>query len=175
MIFSRNSELLTHNIPRFDAIIIPQYLKSKTFTLKKLANVLEMSVADIEKILKKNRGQARYRPVTIKKNISLKEVSIIETENSKMPGVRVQTFISREYRDGETGAHLLGYISEINQRQLPRYREANPLRRRRHQGHLPARHGCDQFWRRLSRSSPLFAFLGQPFRIRIRAHEHSRA
>ncbi|MEC7275590.1 MAG: penicillin-binding protein 2 [Bdellovibrionota bacterium] len=122
MIFSRNSELLTHNIPRFDAIIIPQYLKSKTFTLKKLANVLEMSVADIEKILKKNRGQARYRPVTIKKNISLKEVSIIETENSKMPGVRVQTFISREYRDGETGAHLLGYISEINQRQLPRYR-----------------------------------------------------
>lgn len=122
MIFSRNSELLIHNIPRFDAIIIPQYLKNKKVTLQKLASVLEMSVEDIKKVLKKNRGQARYRPVIIKKNISLKEVSIIETENSKMPGVRVQTFISREYRDGNAGAHLLGYISEINQRQLPRYR-----------------------------------------------------
>jgi penicillin-binding protein 2 len=122
MIFSRNSELLIHNIPRFDAIIIPQYLKNKKVTLQKLASVLEMSVEDIKKILKKNRAQARYRPVIIKKNISLKEVSIIETENSKMPGVRVQTFISREYRDGNAGAHLLGYISEINQRQLPRYR-----------------------------------------------------
>lgn len=122
MIFSRNSELLTDNIPRFDAIVIPQYLKNKNVTLNKLANVLGMSLEDVKKILKKNRTQARYRPVTIKKNISLKEVSIIETENSKMPGVRVQTFISREYRDGETGAHLLGYISEINQRQLPKYR-----------------------------------------------------
>ncbi len=122
MIFSRNSQMLTDNIPRFDAIVIPQYLKNKNVTLKKLANVLGMSIEDVKKVLRKNRTQARYRPVTIKKNISLKEVSIIETENSKMPGVRVQTFISREYRDGYTGAHLLGYISEINQRQLPKYR-----------------------------------------------------
>ncbi|MCR9204764.1 MAG: penicillin-binding protein 2 [Halobacteriovoraceae bacterium] len=121
MIYSRNSELLTHNIPRFDAIIIPQYLKNKKYTLDKLASVLNMSIGEIKAVLKKNRSQARYRPVTVKKNISLKEVSIIETENSKMPGVRVQTFISREYRDAEAGAHLLGYISEINQRQLPRY------------------------------------------------------
>ncbi|MCF8057659.1 MAG: penicillin-binding protein 2 [Bacteriovoracaceae bacterium] len=122
MIFSRNSELLIHNIPRFDAIIIPQYLKNKKVTLSKLSSVLGMSLEDVNSILIKNRSQARYRPVTIKKNISLKEVSIIETENSKMPGVRVQTFISREYRDANAGAHLLGYISEINQRQLPRYR-----------------------------------------------------
>ncbi|MDC1175279.1 penicillin-binding protein 2, partial [Bacteriovoracaceae bacterium] len=78
---------------------------------------------EIKKILKKNRGQARYRPVIIKKNISLKEVAVIETENNKMPGVQVQTFISREYRDKEVGAHLLGYISEISQNQLPRYKK----------------------------------------------------
>ncbi len=123
MIFSRNSQMMIHNIPRFDAVIIPQYLKNKKTTLERLSKVLEMSVDDIRSILAKNRTQARYRAVTIKKNITLKEVSVIETENSKMPGVRVQTFISREYRDGEVGAHLLGYISEINQRQLPKYRK----------------------------------------------------
>ncbi len=123
MIFSRNNQLLIHNIPRFDAVIIPQYLKNKKESIKKLGMILKMTPEEINKTLKKNRGQARYRPVVIKKNISRKEVAIIETENFKMPGVMVQTFISREYSDKEIGGHLLGYISEISQAQLPKYRK----------------------------------------------------
>ncbi|MCY4523738.1 MAG: hypothetical protein OXB84_03255, partial [Halobacteriovoraceae bacterium] len=113
MIYSRNNELLIYNVPRFDAVVTPQYLRNKKETLKKLSNVLNITVQSIEKALKKNRAQASYRPITIKKNISRQEVAIIETENNKMPGVKVKTFISREYQDKEVGAHLLGYISEI--------------------------------------------------------------
>ena len=123
MIYSRNDELLIHNVPRFDVIVTPQYLKNRKETLKKLAKVLGMNIKSIEKVLKKNQGQARYRPITIKKNLSLREVAIIETENNKMPGVRVRTFVSREYKDKEIGAHLLGYISEIDQAQLKQYRK----------------------------------------------------
>jgi penicillin-binding protein 2 len=123
MIFSRNNQLLVHNIPRFDAVIIPQYLSNKKQTLNKLSQILSMEVKEIQAILKKYRGQARYRPVRIKKNISKKEVAIIETENEKMPGVQVETFISREYTDKEIGSHVLGYISEISQAQLPKYRK----------------------------------------------------
>ena len=71
LIFSRNNELLIHNIPRFDAIIVPQYLKNKKQTLNRLAKVLDMDIKTVKAILKKNRSQARYRPVTIKKNISI--------------------------------------------------------------------------------------------------------
>lgn len=123
MVFSRNNELLIHNIPRFDAVITPQYLKNKNESIKKLSEVLNISIKDIKKTLKKNRRQARYRPVIIKKNISRREVAIIETENNKMPGVSVKTFISREYKDKEVGAHLLGYISEISQAKLPKLRK----------------------------------------------------
>ncbi len=123
MVYGRNDELLIHNVPRFDVIVTPQYLKNRKETLKKLSKVLGMNVQSIEKILKKNRGQARYRPITIKKNLSLKEVAVIETENNKMPGVQVRTFVSREYKDREIGAHLLGYISEIDQKQLKQYRK----------------------------------------------------
>jgi len=123
MIFSRNNQLLVHNIPRFDAVIIPQYLTNRKQTLTKLAKILSMEVKEIKATLKKYRGQARYRPVRIKKNISKKEVAIIETENEKMPGVQVETFISREYKDKEIGSHVLGYISEISQSQLPKYRK----------------------------------------------------
>ena len=123
MMFSRNNELMVNNIPRFDAVVIPQYLKDRERTLKKLAIILETTVPKIKKIMKKNISQARYLPVIIKKNISHREVAIIETESRKMPGVRVVTFISREYKDKEVGGHLLGYISEISQKQLPKYRK----------------------------------------------------
>lgn len=123
MIYSRNNELLVHNTPRFDVVIVPQYLSSREQVLKKLAQILEMDAPEIDKILKRNARQPRYQPVTIKKNISRKEVAVIETENSKMPGVSVMTFISREYQDREVGGHLFGYISEISQTQLPKLRE----------------------------------------------------
>lgn len=121
MIFSRNNQLLVHNIPRFDAVIIPQYLDNKKETLEKISVILDMKVSEIEEILAKFRGQAKYRPIKVKKNLSQKEVAIIETENEKIPGVQVETFISREYKDTYVGSHLLGYISEISPSQLPKY------------------------------------------------------
>ena len=123
MIFSRNNVLLTHNVPRFDAIVTPQYLESSEETINYLAKILEMPPETIKKTLKRFQGQAKYIPVVVKKNISRKEVAIIETESAQLPGVSVETFISREYTDKDAGAHLLGYISEISQEKLPRLRE----------------------------------------------------
>lgn len=123
LIFSRNNQLVVNNIPRFDAIVTPQYLKNKEVTLIKLASTLSMPITSIKKILKKNSSQARYRAVVVKKNISQKEVAVLETEAAKMPGVSVDTFISREYKDAEVGGHLFGYIGEISQTQLPKYRK----------------------------------------------------
>ena len=122
MMFSRKNELLVNNVPRFDAVVIPQYVKDREKTLKKLAIILGMTASKIKKIMKKNTSQARYLPIIIKKNISHREVAVIETESRNMPGVRVVTFISREYRDKNVGGHLLGYISEISEHQLPKYR-----------------------------------------------------
>jgi penicillin-binding protein 2 len=128
MIFSRNNQLIINNIPRFDAIVTPQYLKNKKESLKKLSSILNMPLKRIEKIIKRNSRQARYMAVVIKKNITRQEVAIIETENSKMPGVSVRTFISREYADKEIGGHLLGYISEISRTQLPKYRKRDSFK-----------------------------------------------
>jgi penicillin-binding protein 2 len=123
MIFSRNNEILIQNAPRFDAVVIPQYLRNRKETFERLGKIVEMDTESIERIMQRNAHQARYIPVVIKKNLSQREVAIIETESSKLPGVNVDTFISREYTDKEIGAHLLGYISEITQAQLPRYRK----------------------------------------------------
>ena len=86
MIFSRNNVLLTHNVPRFDAVITPQYFDSPDEIIPQLGKILEMQPESISKILKKYQGQARYIPIIIKKNISRREVAILETESAKYPG-----------------------------------------------------------------------------------------
>lgn len=123
MIFSRDNQLMVHNVPRFDVVVIPQYLQNRQETLTRLAEIVDMNIEDIENRLQRLRRQARYLPITIKRNLSLEEVAIIETENATMPGVMVTTFISREYVDNEMGSHAIGYISEISREQLPRYRK----------------------------------------------------
>lgn len=123
LIFSRDDQLIVDNIPRFDAILTPQFLMNKEQTLNRLARILDMDIQTIKQILKKNSNQAKYRPIIIKKNISFKELAQIETQNADLAGVSVDTFISREYKDKEVGAHLLGYISEISQHQLPKLRQ----------------------------------------------------
>ncbi|MBL7665745.1 MAG: penicillin-binding protein 2 [Bacteriovoracaceae bacterium] len=123
MIYSRDGKLLVDNLPRFDAVLTRQYLKNPETTLPFLAQILGMSMEDLQAILDKNKFEARYRPFVIKKDLTAKEIAMIETESSSLPGVSIDAFISREYKDKEMGAHLLGYISEITQEQLPKYRE----------------------------------------------------
>jgi penicillin-binding protein 2 len=127
MIFDRNGDLLVDNIPRFDATLTRQFLSDKDKTLNRLSDILSIERKSINKIIKKKSFQAKYIPIIIKKNISLKEVARIETENAFLPGISVDTFISREYVDKEAGAHLLGYISEISQTQLPKYRKRDKV------------------------------------------------
>lgn len=127
MLFSRDDQLLVDNIPRYDAIVTPQYLLDREATIAKLTKILGMEEGSIEKLLKKNANQATYRPITVKKNIGFEELAQIESLNADLPGVSVEIFISREYKDKDVGAHLLGYISEISQTQLPKLRRRDGM------------------------------------------------
>jgi len=122
-IYTRNNQLIVDNVPRFDAVLTPQYLKNKTKILKRMSVILDMPINKIESVIRKNSRLARYKPIILKKNISQKEVALIETENNDLPGISVDTFISRRYFDKSVGAHLFGYISEISKSQLPKFRK----------------------------------------------------
>lgn len=168
MIFSRNNVLLTHNVPRFDAVITPQYFDSPEDTIPALAEVLELSPDSIRKLLRKFQGQAKYIPIVVKKNISRREVAILETESNRFPGVSVDTFISREYTDSDAGAHLLGYISEISQEKLPKLRERDKYDYK--QGDFIGQSGVEQQYDLDIRGEDGFQFMEVDARGRARRH-----
>ncbi|HTL11466.1 MAG TPA: penicillin-binding protein 2, partial [Bdellovibrionota bacterium] len=64
-------------------------------------------------------NQPRFMPVKIKTDLTRDEVARIETWKVDMPGVAVETEILRTHVFGDMAAHLLGYIGEVTQTELP--------------------------------------------------------
>jgi len=122
MIFDRNRTLLIDNRPAFDLEIIPQYFKGNPQSAQvvtMLSKIVRMPEDQIEDILEKAKFQPSFLPVKIKTDLTRDEVAQIEVWKINMPGVEVKEEIKRTNIHGDIAAHLLGYIGEVNQAELP--------------------------------------------------------
>ncbi|OFZ81657.1 MAG: penicillin-binding protein 2 [Bdellovibrionales bacterium RIFOXYD1_FULL_53_11] len=123
MIFDRNRTLLIDNRPAFDLEIIPQYLKESKQServIHQLAKLIHMSDQEIKNKLDKARTQPSFMPVKIKVDLTRDEVASVESWKIDMPGVQVEQEIKRTNIYGDIAAHLLGYIGEVSQTEIPR-------------------------------------------------------
>lgn len=122
MIFDRNRKLLIDNRPAFDLEIIPQYLNESKQTkqvvalLSKLVHISEKEILDD---LEKAKGQPAFMPVKIKTDLTRDEVAAVESWRIAMPGVQVEEEIKRTNIFGDIASHLMGYIGEVSNSELP--------------------------------------------------------
>lgn len=124
MIFDRNRRLLIDNHPAFDLEIIPQYLnesKRSAEVISMISRLLKTPEKDIKDALEKNRSQPSFMPVKVKTDLTRDEVAVIESWKISMPGVQIAEEIKRTNIYGDVAAHLLGYIGEVNQVELPQF------------------------------------------------------
>ncbi len=122
MIFDRNRKLLIDNHPAFDLEVIPQYLRESKRTdsvIRMISELLKMPESDLRRTLEKARGQPSFIPVKVKTDLTRDEVAVIESWKIAMPGVQIAEEIKRTNIYGDIGAHLLGYIGEVNSVELP--------------------------------------------------------
>ena len=61
--------------------------------------------------------------MVVKKGLGVNKVYYLRENQSSFPGVSVQRVFTREYKDGDVGAHLFGNVGEVTAQQLkePRY------------------------------------------------------
>lgn len=117
LIFDRNGTLMLSNRPFFDLVIVPQYLQDRQNTLKIVSELFNIPLEQIEQRLNESRGLPGFVPVRIKRNLSLHEVAMMESNNFFLPGVDVDTAPRRDYQRSDS-AHLFGYLGEVNDRDL---------------------------------------------------------
>ncbi len=130
VIYSRNEELLVHNIPSFDAVLTPQdFPKEKEDILrisKTLAEVLHISLEDVNKKIDE-MNPISTDPVLIRENISEDQALILESKKTDLPGIKVEINAIREYLNTPYPTHIIGYTGKITQEELNNKRDESYL------------------------------------------------
>lgn len=144
IILDRNGQVLLGNRPFFDLVYIPQFVTDKDTTFKLLSRLLHVPVSTFEKRLQLSSGQPRFLPVNLKRNLSIHEVSTVQSNKVFLPGIDISVAPRRDYQP-ETPAHLLGYLGEINKAKLAelnRNNKDNPYM----MGDLVGKQGIEARW-----------------------------
>ena len=114
-IYDRNGKLLVANDPAYDVMVIPRDVRSlDTLEFCKLLNI------DIEKFnkeLKRARVYSPRLPSVVVPQLSKEDYARLQEKMRHYPGFYIQKR-SLRYYDTKSAANVLGYISEVNERDL---------------------------------------------------------
>lgn len=116
MFFDRNGIPMVSNRPGFTVSLLPLTGPVPDDIIAKVAGILNITTDEIRKKLSQHNG--KFEPVRIKSDIGPDVVTKIEERRAELPGVIIEIQPIRNYINNELGAHLFGYVSEINDVEL---------------------------------------------------------
>ncbi len=120
-IYDRHGTLLVDNRPSFDLYVNLKDARPLDETLQRLAPHTGMAVENlIQKVESVSRASA-LKPVLIERDIGRDVLATIESHRYDLPGIDVQIRRLRNYILPNFAAHLLGYIGEVNPKELKRF------------------------------------------------------
>ena len=119
MVFDRKNRLLINSRPSFDVRYLADDSRDRETTLRRLA---EMVDGDGERFLEAVHHSKGSKGVTLVRDVDWPSVVAVETHQPDLPGVYVSVRARRSYLTDQMTSHVLGYLGEINTRQLRRLR-----------------------------------------------------
>lgn len=118
VIYDRTGAEIAVNRPGFDLYIVPEDVQDWVTTKEMLKKLVSIDAETIDEKLKKAKSRPRFQAVTLKEDLTWEEAVLIESNKFEIPGVMLDVAPKRLYLYGEATAHLLGYLGEINEREL---------------------------------------------------------
>ena len=115
-LLDRNGEVVAQTITGFSLSVEPGPADSLPVRLAPVAEVLGLDSARMEELAEwaeRHKGEA----VPVSQNLSFEQVSWLE-ERGRLPGLVLESRPIRHYPAGEAVAHIVGYVSEISDREL---------------------------------------------------------
>jgi penicillin-binding protein 2 len=146
MIFDRQGQLLVDSRPSFDLIFVPEDSSDPRNTLRLLAGYLKRDQEELLKIFEEGKSRAAFDEMVLGRDIDWSAVVAVETHQLHLPGVSLRTRPRRSYIDGPMAGHVLGYLGEINQKQLKGLKEQGYV-----VGDEMGQYGLERRWEELLR------------------------
>ena len=110
---------LANNRPRYSVYLLPRF--STPASLERLIQEIALEPERVERLQRRIRaaqGKRRYHPLLVHPDISRDYLARLETHKDKLPGVYTVARAHREYPQANLASHTLGYMNEVNAREL---------------------------------------------------------
>ncbi|MDO9596477.1 MAG: penicillin-binding protein 2 [Azoarcus sp.] len=122
-IVDRKGVVLARNYAAYTLEITPSRTGGLEQTIDGLAEFITIDARDrrrFRKILEESRS---FESVAIRTRLSDEEVARFTAQRYRFPGVEVQARLFRDYPQGASATHVVGYIGRINDRDIERIEE----------------------------------------------------
>ena len=146
----RNGHLIADNVPSFTVTLDPYdkayigHPAQLDSALATLARILDVDEAALRERVRREKSQS-FLPVRLRRNVDIQTVAFVSEHRERLPGIDVESEPLRRYPHGMLGSHLLGYVGEINDKEL-----SDPSRTDYRSGDLIGKMGLErQYERRL--------------------------
>jgi penicillin-binding protein 2 len=117
-ILDRNGKIIVDNRVSDAVVVNREELGSRRAeVIPRLAQVLNMSVSDIQKRLDDKR-YSPFKPIPVATDVAKETIIYIREHQADYPGVGGVQLTERYYPFGSLAAHLLGWVGEINGSEL---------------------------------------------------------
>lgn len=116
-ILDRNGNVLVDNKIVPTVVADRQIVARHPDVLPRLAAYLHKDVNDMAKRLDDQR-YSQYKPVPVADDVPIDQVVYLREHQNDFPGIDVEQLTERTYPYKSLGAHILGYVGEINDTEL---------------------------------------------------------
>lgn len=124
LIFDRNGIPLVHNVTWYDITLTPYKIDDMQATLKALTPIVDLTPDEIDAFTRTLKQSSRYKPVVLKEELTDEEVARFSVNQYRFTGVSVESYQDRDYPYGADLAHVVGYVSKINDNDYKRLNAA---------------------------------------------------
>jgi penicillin-binding protein 2 len=120
LIYDRNGIPLVRNVTWYDILITPYKIDNMQETLKELTPIVDLTPEEIDTFEHELKQNSRYKPVELKGELTDEQVARFSVNQFRFTGVSIDTYEDREYPYGADLAHVVGYVSKINDNDFKR-------------------------------------------------------
>ena len=118
LITDRNDVILADNAGSFKASFIRENCQDYDRSVKEISRLLEIEETDLRARIAKYESFPLFKPIVVKDNLDLRQVSRIESKKLEFPELVVETDPRRFYPFSALAAHVIGYMQELSPEEI---------------------------------------------------------
>ena len=118
LIADRNGVVLAHNFFVYTLEITPSKVQNLELTIADIAQLVEVSPSDLKRFNKQKSEGHNFESIPLRTHLNEIEAAKFAVNRYRFPGVELKSRLFRHYPLGKQGAHMVGYIGRINDKDL---------------------------------------------------------